>query len=113
LDLHKDISHVIDWHFPGRKNYKKKKIDTKGLEQTDTKCVFTNEIILFSIISRLTLRTTQPPVQCGQQVMDNHFHGTQIAVRDLHILGPLKEFLDEKRFATHTIVNQHLLATEN
>jgi len=61
-----------------------KKLETKGLEQTDTKCIFTNEIILFSIISRLVMKTIQPPVQCGQKVMDNHFHGTQIAVSDLY-----------------------------
>jgi hypothetical protein len=38
--------------------------------------------------------------------MDNHFHGTQIAVSDLHILGHLKEYRAEKRFAAHTNVKQ-------
>jgi hypothetical protein len=49
-------------------------------------------MILFSKVSRLTLRPTQPTIQWIQQVMDNHFHRTQIAVSDLHILGPLKEY---------------------
>jgi len=76
------------------------------LEQTETKCTFTNEIILFSKMSRLAVRPTQPPIQWVQQVMDNHFHGTQIAISVLHILGRLKDYLTEKRFAAHTNVKQ-------
>jgi hypothetical protein len=84
----------------------KKNLRLKRLEQTDTKCTFTNEVIIFSKMSRLTLIPTQPPIQLVQQVMDNHFHGTQIAVNDLHILGPLKEYPAEKRSAAHTNVKQ-------
>jgi hypothetical protein len=95
LDFHKDISNVIDGHFTGRENYEKKNLRLKGVKQTDTKCTFTNEIILISKMSRLTLRPTQPTIQWIQQVVDNHSYGTQIAVSDLHILGPLKEYLAE------------------
>jgi hypothetical protein len=63
LDFHKDISHVIDGHFTGRENYENKNLRLKRHEQTNTKCAFTNEIILFSKMSRLTLRPTLPPIQ--------------------------------------------------